>query len=139
MSKPRPIIFGLNEENMRLLITVIKRKKHKATNVSKALPSYTCFLEDHLEKHRGKKKNKSDFGKDLSNEERIFLICKDSKMFYEEFHNGLCIVERYIDFNSISDYQLDECFDFIHRMWKNSLFLKSGGYVLRKFNPLTLF
>ena len=53
-------------------------------------------------------------GKDLTNEERIFLICEDSKNFYKEFHNGPCIVERYVDFDFIFDYQLDECFDFIH-------------------------
>ena len=35
-------------------------------------------------------------------------------MFYKEFHNGPCIMERYVDFNYISDHQLDECFDFIH-------------------------
>jgi len=99
---------------MRLFITVINRKKHKVTIVSKALPSYTCFLEDHREKHGGRKKNKRDFGKDLSNEERIFLICEDAKIFYKEFHNGPYIMERYVDFNSISDYQLDEYFNFIH-------------------------
>ena len=77
---------------MRLFITVIKRKKHKATIIFKALPSYTCLLEDHREKHRSKK-NKSDFGKDLSNEEKIFLNCEDAKIFYKEFHNGTRIVK----------------------------------------------
>jgi len=113
MSEPRPIVSGLNEENMYLFITVIKRKKYKTTIVSKTLHSYTCFLEDHREKHGGRKKNKRDFGKDLTNKERIFLVYEDAKMFYKEFHNGPCIVERYVDFNSILDYQL-ECFDFIH-------------------------
>jgi len=78
------------------------------------LSSYIGLLEDHREKHGGKKKNKSDCGKNLTIEERIFLIYEDAKIFYKEFHNGPCIVERYVDFNSILDYQLDECFDFIH-------------------------
>ena len=114
MSEPRSIVSGLNEENIRLFITVIKRKKHKAIVVFKVLPSYTYFLEDNIDKYGGKKKNKNNFGKNLSNVERIFLICEDAKIFYKEFHNGPYFVERYVDFNSISDYQLDECFNFIH-------------------------
>ena len=35
-------------------------------------------------------------------------------MFYKGFNNGPCIMERYVDFDSILDYQLDECFNFIH-------------------------
>ena len=85
-----------------------------ATIVSKALHSCTCFLEDHWEKHGGREENKTNFGKELTNEERVYLICEDAKLFYKEFHNGPYIVKRYADFNSISDYQLDECFNFIH-------------------------
>ena len=89
---------------MYLFITVFKRKKNKAIAVSKALHSYTCFLEDHQEKHGGRKKNKTNFGKELTNEEQIYMICEDAKLFYKEFHNGPCIMERYVNFDSISDY-----------------------------------
>ena len=114
MSEPRLIVSGLNEENMHLFITVIKRKKNKATIISKALHSYTCFLEDHREKHEERKKNKINFDKELSNEERIYLICEDAKLFYKKLHNGPCVVERSVNFESISD-QLDECFNLIHQ------------------------
>ena len=99
-----------------------------------------------LRKAWGRKK-KMNFGKDLTNEERIYLICEDAKLFYKEFHNGPCIVERYIDFDYISDYQLDKCFNFIHLRYfaceKTSYFpnLVAMFYAnLRiKKDPLTLF
>jgi len=53
-----PIIFGLSEENMHLFIMVIRLKKHKATIISKLLPSYTCFLENYREKHGEKRRIK---------------------------------------------------------------------------------
>ena len=83
MSKPWPVVSCLNEENMHIFITAIKRKKNKGIVVSKALYSYTCLLEDHQEKHEGRKKNKTNFGKELSNEEQIYLICGDAKLFYK--------------------------------------------------------
>ena len=80
-------------------------------------------------------------------EEQIYLICEESKRFYKEFHNNPCIVERHVDFASISDYQLDECFDFIHLkefasekiLCFSNLVAKFYTYLRIKKSPLILF
>ena len=68
-------------------------------------------------------------------------------MFYKEFHNGPCIVERYVDFNSISDYQHDKCFNFIHLrgfacekiLYFSNLVAMFYANLRIKKDPLTLF
>ena len=50
----------------------------------------------------------------LTDEKNFYLIYEESKKFYREFYDSSCIVKRYVDFSSFADYQLDECFDFLH-------------------------
>ena len=114
---------------------------------SMALPLYTYSLEDYHEKHGAKKKFKESSLKNLTEEEQIYLICDDSKGFYKEFYNGPCIIERYVDFTSIPDYLLDECFDFIHLkelvseriLFYSNLIAMFYANLRIRMNPLTLY